>query len=330
MTIPRSQQIDIQTTPFYHVMNRCVRRSFLCGFDESTQTDYTHRKAWIVNRIKLLADIFAINICAFAIMSNHYHVVLHVDDEKSKKWPSDEVIERWGSLFPKDAKENKHLPFKIKLWRERLVSVSWFMRCLNERIARAVNEEDEVSGRFWEGRFKSQALLDEGALLSAMAYVDLNPTRAGIAKTPETSDFTSIQERIHCIVKEMKTKNRHNAKSLKNLPQPGCLMPFFNKEIKASVKTIDFQLSDYLELVDSTGRIIRDDKLAGSIPSHLHPILERLSLTPESWVCMVKNITRNFAHAVGGEIVLLNFGKKCNRKPKGIRFAQKTYKSFAG
>lgn len=329
MTIARSEQIDIHATPFYHVMNRCVRRSFLCGFDETTQTDYTHRKAWIVSRLKFLADIFAINICAFAIMSNHYHVVLHVDDEKANNWSSTEVIKRWSSIFPKDAKENKHLPFKIKLWRERLVSISWFMRCLNERIARAVNEEDDVSGRFWEGRFKSQALLDEGALLSAMAYVDLNPVRAGIAKTPETSDFTSIQERISCVVKQSKVKTIKGSEIVNKSPQPDSLMPFFNNEIKGSVKAIDFELSDYLELVDSTGRIIREDKLAGSIPNHLQPILERLSLTPESWLSMVKNITRNFAHAVGGEIVLLNFGQRCNRKLKGMRFAKRTYSVLA-
>jgi len=67
---------------------------------------------------------------------------------------------------------------------------------LNEYISKRANIEDNCTGHFWESRFKSQALLDERALLTCMAYVDLNPIRACMAKTPETSEYTSIQERI--------------------------------------------------------------------------------------------------------------------------------------
>ena len=76
------------------------------------------------------------------------------------------------------------------------------MAQLNEFIARAANKEDKVKGRFWEGRFKCQTLLDEAAIAACMVYVDLNPIRSGVATTPEGSEFTSIQERIRAWQKE--------------------------------------------------------------------------------------------------------------------------------
>ena len=334
MTLARSEQIDLNATPYYHVMNRCVRRSFLCGFDELTQRDYSHRKEWIVDRLKYLADIFAIKICAYAIMSNHYHVVLYVEEKQAEAWSEEDIIHRWASIFPKDAKENKHLSQKIQLWKERLTSISWFMRCLNERIARDVNEEDDTAGRFWEGRFKSQALLDEGALLSAMVYIDLNPVRAGITKTPEESEFTSIHERIQHIAKQLKINKPKSIKQFKHesadvynsFAQPKSLVPFANVSAHHS-HAIDFKLSDYLELVDYTGRVIRDDKEVGSIPEHLAPILTRLQFKPTNWISLVKNLGKSFSHAVGSEILLLNFGRERKKGLKGITQAKKTYHS---
>src|SRR5471030_3004380 len=104
MTSARSTKIDLSFTPYYHCMTRCVRRTFLCGKDTQTGQDYSHRKAWIVDRIKQLASIFAIKICAYAVMSNHYHIVLFVDEDQACAWSDDEVLSRWAVLFPSDAK----------------------------------------------------------------------------------------------------------------------------------------------------------------------------------------------------------------------------------
>ena len=138
-------------------------------------------------------------------MHNHYHVVLFIDKSKADNWDALGVVERWHLLFSGTlysqrfaqgdlltAAEQANLDRSISLWRERLMDISWFMRIINEGIARMANREDDCTGRFWEGRFSSQALLDEKALAACSVYVDLNPIRAGIADSLTDSDNTSI------------------------------------------------------------------------------------------------------------------------------------------
>jgi hypothetical protein len=120
------------------------------------------------------------------------------------------------------------LDSQVSTWEKRLSDVSWFMRVINEKIARLANAEDGCKGRFWEGRFKSQALLDEKALLSSMAYVDLNPIRAGIASTPEESDHISIKQRIEALQSrgESKSVAAHQSSGLEPFASnPRQLMP---------------------------------------------------------------------------------------------------------
>jgi hypothetical protein len=325
MATPRSQQIDLERTSYYHCISRVVRRAFLCGTDYVTGKNFDHRKAWLADRFKYLANIFTIQICAYAVMDNHYHLVLHVNEAEALTWSDEELIRRWSHLFPADAEKlsalKNGLPDKyeeaLKKCRDRLKSISWFMRCVNEPLARIANKEDECTGRFWEGRFKTQALLDEAALLTAMAYTDLNPIRSQLAQTPEESEFTSIKERIEFLQKGSK----------KQVQQPTDLMPFAvtkAKNQKQSMPVIDFHLSDYLELVDATGRIIRSDK-KGSISGHIKPILNRLNLTSEGWLMMVNHLESDFAHAVGHEESLIAFKPDRIRKFKGSAKAKLYY-----
>jgi len=209
--MPRSRksQIALEATPYYHCTSRCVRRAFLCGRDEHSGNDYEHRRGWLEQRMLALANEYALDICAYAVMSNHYHIVLHINADKANAWTDTEVIQRWHALYAGNFLSHQYLAGKdlydaqltviseqVTEWRERLMSISWFMRALNEDIARQANAEDVCTGRFWEGRFKSQALLDAAALATCMAYVDLNPIRAQMADSPETSDYTSVKERI--------------------------------------------------------------------------------------------------------------------------------------
>jgi REP element-mobilizing transposase RayT len=164
MTYPRKTLISLQSTPYYHVVARCVRRSWLWGFDKYSGKDYSHRKEWVLERLRELEAIFAIDVCAYAVMSNHYHLVLRVDDKRAKQWSHAEVVRRWTELFSRpslierwemgtcEAGEREVAEALIELWRSRLFDISWYMRCLNEPLARRANQEDGCTGCFWEGR----------------------------------------------------------------------------------------------------------------------------------------------------------------------------------
>ena len=99
MPQPRKRLVSTEVTPFYHVIARCVRRHFLCGVDPLTGKDYSARKQDIKDRIALLAEVFAIDVCAYAILSNHYHLVLHIDEQTALEWSDMEVAQRWTRLF---------------------------------------------------------------------------------------------------------------------------------------------------------------------------------------------------------------------------------------
>ena len=153
MTQPRSQQIDLSVTPYYHCICRCVRRAFLCGRDHFSGKDFEHRKAWVTERLQLLVKVFAIDLCAYAVMSNHYHLVIRVDTAKAEDWTDQQVVHRWQQLFnlpplvqsySKDQTTTEAEAIAaqtiIKTWRQRLQDISWFMRNLNEHLARKANQ----------------------------------------------------------------------------------------------------------------------------------------------------------------------------------------------
>lgn len=333
MTKPRSTLVSLSDTPWYHVVCRCVRRAWLCGEDAQTGASYEHRRGWIVERVKQLAGVFAIDVAAYAVMSNHYHLVLRVDAERAQAWSRDDVLRRWTQLFDgpvlvqrllsgqggdMDAATLNAIDDWTETYRARLCDLSWFMRILNETVARQANAEDGVTGRFWEGRFKSQALLDEQAVLTAMAYVDLNPIRARMAETPETSEHTSVAERMAALKpaakgKEQPKSGRKTAKRpvsapgvtplpalrheahLAQLPQQP-LMPFDGTaRLRAA---IPFSIEDYLDLVETTGRCLHPDK-RGLITERAPQLLQRLDIAPDHFIDCATDMMKRFGSAVG-------------------------------
>ncbi len=307
MPKPRKLQISLDATPFYHCESRCVRRAFLCGKDFVSGRSYEHRRHQIEHDLLRLASIFYIDVAAFAVLSNHYHLVLHVDRDCANNADAKDIVRRWHLLYkPKDVSqkfineeqlethEHKQLDVLIDTWRKRLHDISWFMKVLNENIARRANKEDECTGHFWESRYKSQALLDEKAVLSAMAYVDLNPIRADLATTPETSDHTSIKLRIEYWKKKANQQPNDQAESF----QPKSLMPFVGYLQQPMPRGLIFSLIDYVELIDWTGRIIRDDK-RGAIDATTPPILQRLDISTDHWLELSTRFESRFKGIAG-------------------------------
>jgi REP element-mobilizing transposase RayT len=329
MTYARKTLVSLSDTPYYHVVARCVRRAWLWGFDKYADRDYSHRKEWVIERLEHLSAIFAIDICAYAVMSNHYHLVLHVDRARAKELSVEEVVRRWTAMFsvpPMVARWQKGIALEVECkvalamierWRERLYDISWFMKCLNEHLARRANAEDNCSGRFWESRFKSQALLDEASLLTAMVYVDLNPVRAAIAQTPEESEFTSIYQRI---------KQIRAASNPPTDPQAQCSIPLMSFQTNgATANTLPYRLQDYLALVDWTGRAIRDGK-RGFIDDWLPPIIVRLNIDAEAWQLAMQPGGNVFGRAMGRLDHLRLHAKTLGQSwVRGLRAAESLY-----
>jgi REP element-mobilizing transposase RayT len=194
MTQARSSIVLPGQQAVYHCTNRCVRRAWLCGIDPDTKQNYEHRKALVEERIRQLGRIFSVAILSDAVMSKHLHVVLSVEPSLAAMWSDEEVIDRWLLLYPPRTPEPLNPkragllgnPDPVARCRERLVDLSWFMRALDEYVARQANAEDGKNGRFWQGRFKCQLLMDEASVTASMVYVDLNPVRAGMAANLKT------------------------------------------------------------------------------------------------------------------------------------------------
>ena len=317
MTLARKRQVDPDVTPFYHVRSLCVRQGFLLGRSKRARRNYAHRRDWIVARLHEVCESFSISVCAYAIMSNHYHLVVHIDATAPQTWPEEEVARRWGRLYSVDVLVRRYLEGEteteaeadqaraiIDRWRRRLADLGWFMKSVNEPIARRANAEDGLSGKFFDGRYRSQALLDEQAVLACMCYVDLNPVRADMARRPEESEFTSIYQRIL----ELRGQTPGYADDGKAVEPP----PLAAFEDPASPLCGQGSFENYLALVDWTGRAVRTDK-RGAIPADIPPLLERLGVEPKDWIRDVQGTEKRFRRAIGAVEKLREYAARLNQ-----------------
>jgi len=335
MPTPRRLLVDLQATRYYHCISRCVRRAFLCGADPWSTRNFDHRKPWLVARMKMLAGVFAVDICAYAVLSNHFHVVLRVDRDRARRLSDEQVVESYRRVFPHSVEQLDGLSEaergrRIAVWRERLWSLSWYMRCLNEWIARRANREDGCTGRFWEGRFRSQALLDQGAVLTCMSYVDLNPIRARLADTLETSEFTSIRERL------LEAAREHTAPSRRGEQAPAAgLVPFAGEKTALAGsenglrEPLPMRFDDYVGLLEETRGAIRDEKEAALTPSTAE-FLAAVGVNAAGFVQTVREFGRGFFTMVG-EVHRIDAEsrRRGHRRRPGVAAARRLYRGAA-
>jgi REP element-mobilizing transposase RayT len=290
MTQARSTLIPPGHAVFVHVTTRCVRRAWLFGHDRFSNRRYDHRCGLIEARVRELAEVFAVGVYAYAWMANHFHLALAVRPDAVRAWSDDDVVDRWQRIYrskcdKRNAERRAQMladPARMQLTRDRLGSLSWFMKCLNEYVSRIANAEDKAHGHFWEARFKSQVLLDERALLAAMAYVDLNPIRAGIACNLMGSRNTSIRQRCKVV--------RGNPELA---AEP--VRPIWGV---AAYTMPPITVGEYIELVDDAGRQVRKDK-RGAISAAEPRALQKLGISPDHWTRKVKGVGSGFWRVVG-------------------------------
>jgi hypothetical protein len=313
-----------------HVMNRVVRRCFLMGDDPLSGKNYDHRKAWIENELERVAAYFGIDLLNFAILSNHFHLVLRSRPDVVNGWTSREVARRWLLLCPHRKHKNgspraptepelNSICSDRKLLQEirlRLSDISWWMRLVCQRIAQWANAEEEETGKFWQSRYRAVRLLDEEAILAGAAYVDLNPIRAAIAQTLETSDYTSVQRRIEALRASLAYSSAGDGQSADPPPPQqqadAFLAPLeiderndaLGPRTSASGKRcsdkgfLAMPLAAYLALLDWTARQIVPDK-SGVTPEAAPAILKRLDIRPEVWCRLVGQFGQLFSMVAG-------------------------------
>lgn len=265
----------------------------------------------IERRLKELADIFADSVGGFAIRNNHLHLLLRIDPAVGDGWSAEEVVRRWFVLYPPRGTGRKPLAAAkveeltrqrvqdaqwIATARVRLKSLSWVMKCLKEPLSRLVNKAEKCTGAFFEGRFKSIMILDQEALLSVCAYIDLNPVAAGIAAAPESRPLTSCKDRVDHAKELGRAEDLSAAlrgsvagsQAAGGLEDGLWLIPIEDRRRIDSVREgmlEGFTLGNYLLLVEHIGRLIREGKAA--ISTELAGVFARLGFSAEAWQARV-------------------------------------------
>jgi hypothetical protein len=315
--LARSEVFDPDEIAVVHVVQRCVRRCFLMGKDPVSGKNYYHRKQWLENRLQHFAACFGIDLIAFSVLSNHFHLVLRSRPDVVACWDDSEVARRWLMICPprkdRQGKPLEPTDFEINMIcnnservgeiRRRLSDIGWWMRLLCQPLAAMANKEDDQQGRFWQGRYGAVRLCDEAAVLACAAYVDLNLIRAALAETLESSDFTSIQRRIESLPgQDLRPVEAAPDRFLapveidqQDAPGPA---PSTSPYRASDKGFLPMGALEYIRLLDWTARQVVAGK-RGATPAEAPEVLERLGVSASQWTGLVRDFGRLFSLVAG-------------------------------
>ncbi len=354
----RAEVFDPHEVGVYHCWNRCVRRAWLCGVDKLTGKNYNYRRRWIKKRLRLLCQFFAIEVGFYALLSNHWHLILRNRPDIVETWSDKEVVRRCliinqlaksldGSYKEPSEAEIQiaaNDPELVAEYRTRLSHISHFIGSLCEYLSRHINEDDCLSGTLWEGRYSCRSIEDDAGLLTTGIYVDLNQLRAGEALTPEESEYTSIGDRIAAMLKRLE-QSEETAPAWEqvadaDLPDSWLAELTLDEGLESDVRKglrsatgrrlsdrglLPLPLVDYVKLLEETGRQIVAGK-AGAIPEHLASLLERLNIHAEHWVESIRDFDKLFGKSIGCQTNLVHRAKRNNRGwIRGVRHCAQAF-----
>ena len=218
----RGDEISLKVSADYHVTSRCTRSLHLLVPEEASDLPEgavpehpDGRKNLLLDRLRFLSGVMAIDVSAFSVMGNHLHIALRTRIEEALAWSDEQVVDLWRILHPhRDRRQkprettaedraadlaDRHF---VRECRRKLRDVSQFMKELKQFVAQEINKLEGVPGQLWAGRFKAKRIEDPAALVEVMAYVDLNPFRAGLCETPEAGRHTSLSARLGWLHRE--------------------------------------------------------------------------------------------------------------------------------
>jgi len=319
--LARAEVFDPHEVAVAHVYNRTVRRCFLLGDDAVSGKNFDHRKVWIEEYLQQFAAAFGIDLLGFAILSNHFHLILRSRPDVVATWDDREVARRWLMLCPhRRSADSAAMPptepevnsianchVKCGEIRKRLSNISWWMRLLCQRVAQRANHEEGETGRFFQDRYRATRLVDEASLLACAAYVDLNPIRAAMAPTLEASNHTSVQRRIEAITQPSAEPAKEQLPSSDSFLSPLTIDeqvdpvgPCASESRKrcSDKGFLAMSIEDYLELFDWSARQVAAGK-RGSTPANVPPVLKRLGLDGASWCELVSDFGKLFCSVAG-------------------------------